>query len=128
MLFSEAMAKPIIAVYDTKPYDRDYLTRATGAEEMDWHFHDFRLDRETAFAATGAQAISVFVNDVVDREVLKSLAASGVGMVALRCAGFNNVDLEAAKQLKVTVTRVPSYSPHAVAEHTIASLMKRLWP
>ena len=123
MLFSEAMAKPIIAVYDTKPYDRDYLTRATGAEEMDWHFHDFRLDRETAFAATGAQALSVFVNDVVDREVLERLATSGVRMVALRCAGFNNVDLEAAKQLKVTVTRVPSYSPHAVAEHTIALIL-----
>jgi D-lactate dehydrogenase len=117
------MAKPIIAVFDTKPYDRDYLTRAIGAEEMDWHFHNFRLDRETAFAATGAQALSAFVNDVVDREVLERLAASGVRMVALRCAGFNNVDLEAARQLEVTVTRVPSYSPHAVAEHTIALIL-----
>jgi D-lactate dehydrogenase len=117
------MAKPIIVVYDTKPYDRDYLTRAIGAEEMDWHFHDFRLDRETAFAATGAQALCVFVNDVVDREVLERLAPSGVRVVALRCAGFNNVDLEAARRLKVTVTRVPSYSPHAVAEHTIALIL-----
>jgi len=117
------MAKPIIAVFDAKPYDRVYLTRAIGAEEMDWHFHDFRLDRETVFAATVAQALCVFVNDVVDREVLERLATSGVRMVALRCAGFNNVDLEAAKQLEVTVTRVPSYSPHAVAEHTIALIL-----
>jgi D-lactate dehydrogenase len=115
--------KPIIAVYDTKPYDRDFLTRATGADELDWHFHDFRMEPETAFAAHGTLAVCVFVNDVVNREVLERLAGSGVRLVALRCAGFNNLDLDAAKELGVAVTRVPSYSPHAVAEHTIALIL-----
>jgi D-lactate dehydrogenase len=62
--------KLVIAVYDTKPYDRDYFTRAPGAGELDWHFHEFRLEAETAAAASGAQAVCVFVNDVVNREVL----------------------------------------------------------
>ena len=117
------IGKPVVAVFDTKPYDRDYLTRAVGSAELDWHFHDFRLEAETAPAAHGVQAVCVFVNDVVNREVLEHLAGSGVGLVALRCAGFNNVDLKAAKALGLTVTRVPSYSPHAVAEHTIALIL-----
>ena len=112
--------KPIVGVFDTKPYDRDYLTRAVGSEEVAWHFHDFRLEPETTLAAKGAQAVCVFVNDVLNREVVEGLASSGVGLVALRCAGFNNVDLTAAKELGLIVTRVPNYSPHAVAEHAIA--------
>jgi D-lactate dehydrogenase len=58
--------KPVVAVYDTKPYDRDYLSRAVGADEPDWHFHDFRLELGTALAAKGAQAICVFVNDILN--------------------------------------------------------------
>src|SRR6516225_6022681 len=117
-------AKPAVAVFDTKPYDRDYLTRASGADKLDWHFHEFRLESEkTALVARGAQAACVFVNDIVNREVLQHLAGSGVRLVASRCAGFNNVDLDAAGELGVTVTRVPSYSPHAVAEHTIALIL-----
>ena len=65
----------------------------------------------------------MFINDVLNREVLERLAGSGVRLVALRCAGFNNVDLEAAKELSIAITRVPSYSPHAVAEHTIALIL-----
>ena len=117
-------AKPAVAVFDTKPYDRDYLTRASGADKLDWHFHEFRLESEkTALVARGAQAACVFVNDIVNREVLQHLAASGVRLIALRCAGFNNVDLRAAKELNLTVTRVPSYSPHAVAEHAVALIL-----
>ena len=115
--------KPIVAVFDTKPYDRDYLSGAVGSQEVAWHFHDFRLEPETAPNAKGAQAVCVFVNDVVNREVVQGLAGSGVGLVALRCAGFNNVDLTAVKELGLIVTRVPSYSPHAVAEHTIALIL-----
>jgi D-lactate dehydrogenase len=115
--------KPTIAVFDAKPYDRDYLTRAAGANELDWRFHEFRLEDETVFAANGAQAVCVFVNDVVNCEILERLAGSEIRLVALRCAGFNNVDLDAAKKLGVSVTRVPSYSPHAVAEHTIALIL-----
>jgi len=115
--------KPAIAVYDSKPYDRDYITRASGADKLDWRFHEFRLETETVVAAGGAQAVCVFVNDVLNREVLERLAGSGIRLVALRCAGFNNVDLEAAKELSIAITRVPSYSPHAVAEHTIALIL-----
>jgi D-lactate dehydrogenase len=115
--------KPIVAVYDTKPYDRDYLTAAARAEPLDLRFHDFRLEAGTAFSAEGAQAVCVFVNDDVRRRTLESLVRHGVRMVALRCAGFNNVDIESAKEFGIAVTRVPSYSPHAVAEHTIALIL-----
>jgi D-lactate dehydrogenase len=115
--------KPAIAVFDAKPYDRDYITRASGTDKLDWRFQQFRLDAKTVLAADGAQAVCVFVNDVLNREVLERLAGSGIRLVALRCAGFNNVDLEAAKELGIAITRVPSYSPHAVAEHTIALIL-----
>src|SRR6201993_2822137 len=115
--------KPIVAVYDTKSYDREYLSQTVGADELHWYFHDFRLEPETASSAGGATVACVFVNDAVDRDVLEQLATSSVRLVALRCAGFNNVDLDAAKALGVAVTRVPSYSPHAVAEHTVALIL-----
>ena len=115
--------KPAIAVYDAKPYDRDYITRASGADKLDWRFQEFRLNAKTVLASDGAQAVCVFVNDVLNREVLERLAGSAIRLVALRCAGFNNVDLEAAKELNIAITRVPSYSPHAVAEHTIALIL-----
>ncbi len=111
------------AVYDTKPYDREYLAQAPGAERVAWRFHDFRLSARTAPAAKGAQAVCVFVNDQGDRACLEILAAHGVKLVALRCAGFNNVDLAAANLLGLAVTRVPAYSPHAVAEHAVALLL-----
>ena len=117
------IGKPAIAVFDAKSYDRDYLSRASAADELDWHFHEFRLEIKTVFAAQGAQAVCVFVNDVVNREILERLVSSGIRLVTLRCAGFNNVDLDAAKELGVAITRVPSYSPHAVAEHAIALLL-----
>ena len=115
--------KPVVTVYDTKSYDREYLSRAIGADDLHWYFHEFRLEPETAFSADGAPVVCVFVNDVVSRDVLERLAGSGVRLVALRCAGFNNVDLEGARALGIAVTRVPSYSPHAVAEHTIALIL-----
>ena len=115
--------KPLVAVYDTKPYDREYLTHAAGVEELELRFNDFRLEPATSFSAEGAKAVCVFVNDNLKHQSLESLARHGVGMVALRCAGFNNVDVEAAKRLGIAVTRVPSYSPHAVAEHTIALIL-----
>jgi D-lactate dehydrogenase len=112
-----------IAFYDTKPYDRDYFGRASGADRLDWHFHEFRLSTETAGTALGAQVVCVFVNDRLDRACLDALAGHGVKLVALRCAGFNNVDLRAAKARGLAVTRVPAYSPHAVAEHAVALLL-----
>src|SRR2546428_539190 len=107
------------AFYDTKPYDRHYFERSGGSELIAWRFHEFRLNAETAATAKGAQAVCVFVNDRVERRCLESLAQQGIKLVALRCAGFNNVDLAAAKALKMPVVRVPAYSPHAVAEHAV---------
>ena len=111
------------AVFDTKPYDRKYLERVNGGGGIDWRFHEFRLSAETALTAQGAGAVCIFVNDHADRACLEQLAQLGVRLLALRCAGFNNVDLKAAQSLKLAVTRVPAYSPHAVAEHAIALLL-----
>jgi len=112
-----------VALYDTKPYDREYFGKAGRAESIDCAFHEFRLEPSTAFSSAGAEAVCVFVNDDVQRATLEELARVGVKMVALRCAGFNNVDLKAAKELGIAVSRVPSYSPYAVAEHTIALIL-----
>ncbi len=110
-------------VFDTKPYDREYLGKVTGAARIAWRFHEFRLSAETASSAKGSQAVCIFVNDQADRECLKIIAAQGVKLIALRCAGFNNVDLAAAKEYGLAVVRVPAYSPHAVAEHTVGLLL-----
>lgn len=112
-----------VAVFDTKPYDRQYLQRAAAAGGITWQFHEFRLTSQTVPAAADAASVCVFVNDRVEAACLESLKQLGVRHVALRCAGFNNVDLEAAKRLGLIVTRVPAYSPHAVAEHTLALLL-----
>lgn len=112
-----------VAVYDTKPYDREYLARAAGSDRIVWRFHEFRLSADTAAAAGGAQAVCIFVNDHADRACLEALAAQGIRLLALRCAGHNNVDLAAARELGLTVVRVPAYSPHAVAEHTVGLLL-----
>ena len=112
-----------IAFYDTKPYDRDYFGRALGADRFEWHFHEFHLSTETAGTAQGAQVVCAFVNDRLDRACLEALSNRGVRLLVLRCAGFNNVDMDAAKALGLPVTRVPAYSPHAVAEHAVALLL-----
>lgn len=113
----------VVAVYDTKPHDRKYLEEAYGSQNIEWRFFDFRLNEASAVTAKGAHAICIFVNDHADRSCLTILAKLGVKMIALRCAGFNNIDLAAAKDLNIKVTRVPSYSPHAVAEHAIGLLL-----
>lgn len=114
---------PTVAFFDTKPYDREYISRAVATHDLAPRFHEFRLSTETAPAARGAAAVCVFVNDRLDEPCLAALHAAGVRHVALRCAGFNNVDLKAAHALGLAVTRVPAYSPHAVAEHTVALLL-----
>jgi D-lactate dehydrogenase len=110
-------------VFDTKTYDREALSGAALDLPITWRFLETRLNRETAPLARGSQAVCAFVNDEVDRPCLESLAASGVKLVALRSTGFNNVDVAAAKTLGVSVTRVPVYSPYAVAEHAVALLL-----
>lgn len=113
----------LTAVYDTRPYDRAALEIAAAGTNLEWRFWEFRLTPETAPSAQGAEAVCVFVNDTLDRSCLEVLARAGVKLVALRCTGFNNVDLAAAKELGLVVTRVPVYSPYAVAEHAVALLL-----
>lgn len=110
-----------IAIFGTKGYDRQFLTAANDGHVL--HFLEPRLDADTAALADGHDGVCVFVNDRLDADVLRVLAAGGTRLIALRCAGYNNVDLEAAVRLGMTVVRVPAYSPHAVAEFTIALLL-----
>lgn len=112
-----------LAVFDAKSYDREYLGRACEGLPLRVTFHDFRLCAATAPSAAGADSVCAFVNDRIDRACLDQLAAAGVRHIALRCAGYNQVDLPAAAGLGIVVTRVPAYSPHAVAEHTVALLL-----
>ena len=111
------------AFFDTKPYDRKYFEDAHGTERLKLQFHEFRLNTDTAPVAHGADVVCVFVNDKLDRPCIHAIAATGVRLIALRCAGFNNVDLAAAKERGIAVVRVPAYSPHAVAEHTVGLLL-----
>ncbi|WP_344974537.1 2-hydroxyacid dehydrogenase [Salinactinospora qingdaonensis] len=106
-----------VAVYSSKPYDREYLELANREHGHDLRFLESRLTLDTAPLAAGHQAVCVFVNDELSAAVLEALAAEGVRLVALRSSGYNHVDLAAAAKLGITVTRVPDYSPHAVAEH-----------
>lgn len=112
-----------VCVYSTKPYDRDFLARAAAKGRHVLEFLETPLTTRTAELAAGADAVCVFVNDAVDAPVMRVLAGHGVGVVALRCAGFNNVDLTAAAETGIRVVRVPAYSPHAVAEHTLAMIL-----
>ncbi len=110
-----------VAVFSTRPYDRDALSRANAAQQRhDFVFLEPRLDLSTAALAAGADAVCAFVNDHLDAAVLAALQAAGVRLLVLRCAGFNHVDLAAAARLSIEVGRVPEYSPHAVAEYTMA--------
>jgi D-lactate dehydrogenase len=111
------------AVFDTKPYDRAALQQASAKHGIEWRFLEFRLTQDTASAAKNSRAICAFVNDQLNRPCLEALAKQGVELVALRSTGFNNVDVNSAKELKLTITRVPVYSPHAVAEHAVALLL-----
>ncbi|MFK8024925.1 MAG: 2-hydroxyacid dehydrogenase [Ilumatobacter sp.] len=112
----------LLTMFSAKSYDRESFERAVG-DELEIRFHDTRLDEHTAALAEGADAVCVFVNDDVSRPTLVRLADLGVRLVALRCAGYNNVDLDAARDLGITVARVPAYSPNAVAEHTLALIL-----
>jgi D-lactate dehydrogenase len=110
-------------VFDTKHYDRKCLAPAAEAAGIELKFYDFRLEPDTVDSVRNAAGVCVFVNDHLPREVIDVLADAGIGMIALRCAGFNNVDVAAAEERGLTVVRVPAYSPYAVAEHAVALLM-----
>jgi D-lactate dehydrogenase len=112
-----------VAVYDSKQYDKDFLSRASMSKNIKWNFYEFRFNRNTKESAKGHDAICIFVNDQIDEECLRTLSQYGIRLIALRSTGFNNVDIEAAHKFNIPVTRVPAYSPHAVAEHAIGLLL-----
>ena len=112
-----------IAMFSTKSYDKTTFERANRAHGHEITFLEPRLLPETAPLAAGHGAVCAFVNDELSAEVLRSLKEHGVELLALRSAGFNHLDLEAADELGFTVARVPAYSPHAVAEHAVALIL-----
>ena len=112
-----------VAVFSTKAYDRASFDAANARHGLALRYLEAHLGPDTAALAEGADAVCAFVNDRLPAAALERLAGLGVRLVALRCAGFNNVDLAAAARLGIAVCRVPAYSPHAVAEHTLALIL-----
>src|SRR4051812_28542174 len=111
-----------VSFFSTKKYDHlSFLT--ANAERHHIRFLEPHLDAETVALARGSDAVCVFVNDTVDTAVIEELNALGIRFIALRCAGYNNVDLDAATRLGIAIGRVPAYSPHAVAEYTVALML-----
>jgi len=111
------------AVFSTKSYDRQSFEDANRQAGHELVFFEPRLTYQTSRLADGFPAICAFVNDQLDARVLLALAKSGTRLIAMRCAGFNNVDLRSAAELDLTVARVPAYSPRAVAEHTLGLIL-----
>jgi D-lactate dehydrogenase len=111
-----------VAVFSAQKYDQQAL-KQWADPTIDWLFLPQRLDETSVKAAAGYDAICAFVNDQLNAEVLQELKSLGIHFVALRCAGFNQVDLEAAKSLQIQIARVPAYSPEAVAEHTVGMML-----
>lgn len=116
-----------IAVFSSKPYDRRMLEDARndvgGTDNLSFTYLEPRLTIETAPLAKDHEAVCIFVHDEASSEVIEQLADCGVKIIVLRCAGFNNVDLQAAEKHGITVARVPAYSPYAVAEHAVGLLL-----
>jgi D-lactate dehydrogenase len=112
-----------VAVFSTKAYDREFLDVANAAGHHQLFYFEGSLRDKTVRLTEGYDAVCVFVNDVLDATVIEGLAANHVKLIVLRCAGFNNVDVEAAHRFGLRVLRVPAYSPHAVAEHAVALVM-----
>lgn len=111
-----------VAIFSTKPYERDYLEKFNkGKHEL--VYFDTGLNTDTTNLAIGFKAVCVFVSDKIDKETIEKLAKNGVKLIDLRSAGFNNVDIEAAADHGITVLRVPAYSPQAVAEHAVALIL-----
>ncbi|MES2475721.1 MAG: 2-hydroxyacid dehydrogenase [Verrucomicrobiota bacterium] len=112
-----------VTIFSTKPYDERFLRAANRGAGHELVFIENRLKSETAILARGSDAVCAFVNDELDELTLQNLAEGGTRFIAMRCAGFNNIDLPAAKAAGLTIARVPAYSPHAVAEHAVALLL-----
>lgn len=113
----------MMTFFSAKSYDKESFQRAKGDLSFDFHFHNFLLTEKTASLAKGSRIVCAFVNDDLSRPVLEILASGGTSLVAMRCAGFDRVDLKAAEELDIQVVRVPAYSPEAIAEHAVGMMM-----
>jgi len=112
-----------VAVFSTKPFDRAFLEKYNSSYGHKLVFFEERLTEQSTALAISFRAVCVFVNDQLNSKVLTELSENGISLIALRGAGFNNVDIVTAGELGLTVVRVPEYSPYAVAEHTVALIM-----
>lgn len=112
-----------LTFFSSQPYDRIFFERYNDSLGFELNFLDVALDEATASLAKASDAVCVFVNDKVTAPVVASLKENGTKVIALRCAGFNNVDIEACRQHEIRVCRVPAYSPEAVAEHAVAMIL-----
>lgn len=112
-----------VAFFSTKSYEQQAFEQTKGQRGLEFHFYDFLLTPKTQAMAADCEVVCVFVNDDLCAEVLEALSDLGVKLIVLRCAGFNNVDLECAHRLGIQVARVPAYSPEAIAEHTVGLMM-----
>jgi D-lactate dehydrogenase len=112
-----------VAFFSTKPYDQSTFEAINSACGHDLVFFEPRLNLKTVALASGFPAVCVFINDDLSEATLRAIASAGTRLVALRCAGFNNVDLDVARELGLTVVRVPAYSPYAVAEHAVGLIL-----
>jgi D-lactate dehydrogenase len=112
-----------VAVFSTKSYDKEYLDKANTGHKHEFTYFESSLKERSVRLAENHDAVCVFVNDRINAEVIETLADLNIKLIALRCAGFNNVDIEKAYGRGIQVLRVPAYSPHAVAEHAIALVL-----
>ncbi|MBU2948870.1 2-hydroxyacid dehydrogenase [Zobellia uliginosa] len=112
-----------IAVFSTKSYDQEYFEKYNEKYGYIFSFYETALNADTARLSADCDVVCVFVNDVVNKDTIQILASNGIKLIALRCAGYNNVDLEAAEKADIKVVRVPAYSPEAVAEHALALIL-----
>ncbi len=111
-----------VAFFDSKPYDIESFSEIAKERNIDIKFYETKLNADTVELARGTDCVCAFVNDTLDKETIDKLCDEGVKLIALRCAGYNNVDLEACNG-KITAVRVPAYSPYSVAEHAMALLL-----
>ncbi|MDD6552745.1 MAG: 2-hydroxyacid dehydrogenase [Prevotellaceae bacterium] len=112
-----------VGFYDAKNYDRTVFNASNDGEDIEIHYFGDRLNEESVRLSKGMDVICIFVDDTCDSRVIEALKANGVRLIALRCAGFNNVDLAAAAAAGIPVVRVPAYSPHAVAEYAVTLML-----
>lgn len=111
------------ALFSSKSYDMDYFKKSNVDEKHNITYFEESLNSKTAELTKGYEAVCVFVNDQLDEKIIEKLSENGIKLIALRCAGFNNVDLKAAAEKNIKIVRVPAYSPQAVAEHTVALIL-----